>query len=216
MKRIGVIGAGRFGEALAESLSRKGAEVILLDINRDTVQRMAELVSKALQGDGTDMNVLIEAGFRECDASVVAIGSNMEGNILTAVNLKELKAPFVVARATSDTHGKVLERVGADLVIYPYRERAQRLAKSLVDNFILDHLEIADGVSVAELKAPEEFAGKSLMETKIRQIYGITVLAIKRDSKNIISPTGEDIIEKGDILFLFGHDKKLQALSQKV
>ncbi len=219
MKRIGIVGAGRFGEALAENLARQGAEVILLDFNRNTVQRMSTLVSKAVQGDGTNPNILEEAGFKDCDAAVVAIGTNMEGNILTTMNLKELKVPYVVAKAVSDTHGKVLERVGADLVIYPDRERAQRLARSLVAGVAVDYFEITEGVSVVEMKAPSQFIGKTLLETKIRQSHGVTVLAIKREpddgrtAKNIISPTGDDIIEEGDTLVIFGQDKKLEALS---
>ncbi len=218
MKRIGIVGAGRFGTALSESLVRKGAEVILLDSDKDVVQRMSSILTKSIQGDSTDSHVLEESGFQECDAVVVAIGTNMESSILTTMNLKELGVPRIVAKAGSDLHGKVLERVGADQVVYPNRERAQRLARSLLARSPVDYFEIGEGVSVAEVSAPPELIGKTLIESEIRKRFGITVLCIKRAGKNdkltqITSPGGEEVIQSGDILTIFGPDKKLESLS---
>jgi len=217
MKRIAIIGAGRFGSTLAESLVRKGAEVVVLERNPDIVQRMASVVTRAVTGDGTDERVLAEAGVADCDTAVVAIGNNMEGSILATVLLKELEVPRVVAKAVTDTHGKVLERVGADLVVYPDRERAQRLARSLLADSVLDYFEISAGFSVVEMEAPVSFTGKTLIESEIRRKYGITVLAIKRhgdSAQSLIAPSGEDLIQPGDTLILFGPDKKLDALSR--
>jgi len=191
----------------------------VLDHEREIVQRMATLVAKAVQGNGTDLHVLNEAGFKECDTAIVAIGNNMEGSILTAMNLKELGVPDIVAKAVTDMHGKVLERIGVNLVIYPDRERAQRLARSLLAGSPLDYFEISEGVSVVEMTAPSAFAGKNLIETEMRRTHRITVLAIKRPSgangkeKRIISPTADDVIESGDVLVLFGPNKELEALA---
>lgn len=218
MKRIAIIGAGRFGATLAESLVRKGAEVIILERDREIVQRMASLVARAVTGDGTDERVLTEAGVSDCDTAVVAIGNNMEGSILATVLLKERKVPRVVAKAVTDTHGKVLQRVGADLVVYPDRERAQRLARSLLADSVLDYFEISSGFSVVEMEAPSMLTGKTLVEAEVRRKYGITVLAIKREKKEgevVIAPTGDDIVQPGDALILFGPDKKLDDLSRQ-
>jgi len=218
MKRIGVIGGGRFGTALAECLVRRGAEVVLLDRHRAVVQRLSTLLTRVVEGDGTDSQVLEEAGFAECDTVVVAIASNLEGSVLTTMNLKDLKVPRIVAKAGSDLHGKVLERIGADLVVYPDRERAQRLARSLLARSPVDCFEVAEGYSVLETQAPSAIVGKSIQEANVRKSYGVTVLAIRRptdDGKtmHIVSPAGEEIVQEGDILVLFGEDRKLDSLS---
>jgi trk system potassium uptake protein TrkA len=221
MKRIGIIGAGRFGSELAEHLARRGAEVVLLERDRKTVQKMSEILGKVVQGDATDIQALQEAGFQECDAVVVAIGLNMEGSILATMNLKELNVPYIVAKADTDMHGRVLERIGANHVIYPDRERAVRLARSLLAGQEVDFFEIGEGVSVVEMKAPARFTGRTLTDCELRKKYGVTVLAIKHEAtssggaaKCIISPMGEDLIEEGDSLVLFGPDRKLEALAQ--
>lgn len=214
MKRFGVIGAGRFGTALAEHLARYGAEVILLDRDADAVHRMSDTVARAAQGEATDRDVLTEVGLHQCDAVAVAIGDNMEGSILTTLNLKDIGVPYVVAKAVTDLHGKVLERIGADLVVYPDKERAIRLARSLMMGSSLDFFEVSDGVSVVELPAPERYAGKTLAECEIRRALGATVLAIKnpKTKKRIVGPDADDRIEAGDTLVLFGPDRKLASL----
>lgn len=219
MKRIGVIGAGRFGTALVENLAQRGAEVLVLDCKKEIVQRMSTLVEEAVHGDATNMDVLMGTGFQKCDAVVVAIGTNMEASILAVMNLKEIKVSNIIAKAGSDMHGKVLERIGATQVIYPEKERAQRLARGLLARSAVDYFEISDGVSVAEIKAPNQFVGKTLVDANIRKAYGVTILAIKRGEKgkekqiNIISPTGDDVIQEGDTLLLFGPDNKLEDIS---
>ena len=221
MKRIGIVGAGGFGWDLAHFLASSGAEVLLLDRNQDIVQRISATIGTALQGDGTDKSVLSKAGFQNCDAAVVAIGEAMESSILATMNLKEIGVKFVVARAVSDMHGRVLQRVGADQVVYPNKERAQRLARSLRAGSAVDYFSISEGVSVVEMKAPSVFAGKSLAETDMRRKHGVTVLAIKRnvdggdpsDLQTIASPSGDDVVRADDILLLFGSDDSFRALS---
>ena len=219
VKRVGIIGAGRFGAVLAEELSRGGMDVLLVERNRETVQRSAELVGHVVHGDGTDERVLLDCGFETCDAAVVAVADDMEASILAAMNVLALKIPYVVAKAASDMHGKVLERLGVSLVVYPDRERAIRLARSLFFPSYLDYFEIANGVSIVELAAPESWIGRSLVDAKIRTEHNLTVLAIKRapdkkgNVKSIVNPQADDLIEAGDTLILFGNDKKLKALT---
>lgn len=216
MKRIGIVGAGRFGGALATTLCERGAEVILLDRSQDMVKRMAPVVAKAAQGDGTDVQALTAVGFQDCDVAVVAIGNNMEGSILAAMNLQEMEVPYLVAKATTEMHGRVLDRIGVNLVVYPNKELAQRLARSLLARSPLEYFEVSDGVGVAEMEAPPGWVGKTLSEAEVRQQYGITVLAIKRakhgKSRSIITPSANDCIEKGDILVIFGLEKKLVTI----
>ena len=219
MKRIGIIGSGRFGEALIDSLSEKGAEMLLIDLSHERVQFFADLVTKAVQGDATNARTLKEAGFDTCDVVVICIGNNMEGSIMAAVNCKDLGVPTVVAKAVSDLHGKVLKRVGADIVVYPDRDRAQRLARSLLSRSPIDLFEITDGVSVAEVIPPDDLVGRTLIEGNVRQKFGVTVLAIRRAAEDprlprkVIITTGSEKILKDDRLLVFGSDIRIDELA---
>lgn len=222
MKRVGIIGAGRFGASLAQSLVERGVEVLILDRSRDVVDRMAGIVAKAMEGDATEEGTLDAAGFRDCDIAVVAVGSDMESSVLAALILKEMKVACVIAKAAGETHGKVLQKVGADRVVYPDREVAARLARSLVSPSVLDYVEVAEGISVLEIAAPIEFVGKTLGELQIRKTYGVTVLVLRRASQGegkhdaIVSPDADDVIELGDTLVIFGLDEKLRRVEQEL
>ena len=220
MKRIGIIGAGRFGSNLAESLAEHGAEVLLIDSDREIIQEFSEYVSKAVEGDVTNIRTLEDAGFKDCDVVVVAIGTNLEGSIMATVNCKELGVPTVVSKANSDLHGKILKRVGADVVVYPNRDRAQRLAKTLLSKGTIDLLEISDGFSIAEIDVPESLHNKSLAEAEVRKNFGVTVLCVRRLAEDpaqpraVIIPTADEIIQPDDKLLIFGTDKKIDSLAQ--
>ena len=218
MKRIGIIGAGRFGMALAESLANAGAEVILIDRNRPAMQLAGEFAT-ALQGDATQPHVLEEAGFGECDVVVVAIGSNMEASVMATANSKELGVPNVVAKATSELHGKILRRIGADSVIYPDRDSAHRLAMSIANHNVTDFFEVSEGYSIAEVAVPEDLGGKTLAEADLRKRKGVTVLCIRRadadpkQPRKVIIPQPDDVIQPDDRLIVFGETKRLDSLS---
>lgn len=222
MKRVGIVGAGKFGTSLAQSLAERGVEVLILDRNRDVVDRMAGVVAKAMEGDATEEGTLDAAGFRDCDIAVVAVGSDMESSVLTTLILKEMKITCVIAKAASDVHGKVLQKVGADRVVYPDRDVAARLARSLVSPSVLDYVEVAEGISVLEIAAPMEFVGKTLGELQIRKKYGVTVLVLRRAQQDegkqetIVSPDADDTIELGDTIVIFGLDEKLRRLEQEI
>ena len=218
MKRIGIIGAGRFGMALAESLANAGAEVVLIDRNRPAMQMAGEFAT-ALQGDATQPHVLEEAGFGECDVVVVAIGSNMEASVMATANCKELGVPNVVAKATSELHGKILRRIGADSVIYPDRDSAHRLAMSIANHNVIDFFEVSEGYSIAEIATPEDIRGKTLAEADLRKRTGVTVLCIRRPAadakkpRKVIVPQADDVLNADDRLIVFGETRQLDSLS---
>ncbi len=220
MKRIGIIGAGRFGSSLAESLAEHGAEVLLIDQNREVIQELSEFVTRAVEGDVTNQRTLEDAGFQECDVVVVAIGNNLEGSIMATVNCKALGVPTVVAKANSDVHGKILQRVGADMVVYPNRDSSHRLARTLLSKGSVDLFEISDGLSVAEIDVPESLRNKSLAQAEARKHLGVTVLCVRRlaedptQPRTVIIPTADEIIQPDDKLLIFGTDKKIDALAQ--
>lgn len=219
MKRIGIIGAGRFGMSLAESLANAGTEVLLIDRNRPAMQNASEFAA-ALQGDATQQHVLEEAGFAECDVVIVAIGSNMEASIMATANCKELGVPNVVAKATSELHGKILRKIGADSVVYPDRDSAHRLARAIANHSVVDFLEVSEGYSIAEIDVPDGVRGQTLAEADLRKKNGVTVLCIRRadedpkKSRRIVIPQASDTLEPGDRLIVFGETRKLDALSE--
>ena len=218
MKRIGIIGAGRFGMALAESLTNAGTEVLLIDRNRPAMQNASEFAT-ALQGDATQPHVLEEAGFGECDLVVVAIGSNIEASMMATANCKELGVPNVVAKATSELHGKILRRIGADSVVYPDRDSANRLARSIANQSVIDFFEVSEGYSLAEIGVPEAAAGKTLADSDFRNSTGFTVLCVRRADpdpakpRRIVIPTAQEVLQAEDKIIVFGETKKLDGLS---
>ena len=219
MKRVGIIGAGRFGTSLAESLSNAEAEVVILDRQRPAMQQASEFAT-ALQGDATQPHILEEAGFAECDIVVVAIGSNIEASMMATANCKELGIPHVIAKATSELHGKILRRIGADTVIYPDRDSANRLAKTIVNHDIIDLLEVSEGFSIAEVEVPSDFLGKTLAEADFRNRTGLTVLCIRRPSpepskpSKTLIPKADDALKDGDKIIVFGETKAIDSLAK--
>ncbi|MBI2441084.1 MAG: TrkA family potassium uptake protein [Lentisphaerae bacterium] len=222
MRRIGIIGGGRFGASLAQALAERGVEVLLLDRDRNVVDHLAGIVAKAMEGDATEEGTLDAAGFRDCDMAVVAVSSDMDSSVLATLALKEMKIPFVIAKAASDLHGKVLSRVGADRVVYPDKDMAARLARTLVAPSVLDYVEVAEGISVLEIQAPLQYVSKTLSDSKIRKNYGVTVLVLRRapqpdgSQETIVSPNADDVIELGDTMVIFGTDEKLRRLEKEL
>lgn len=218
MKRIGIIGAGRFGLSLAESLTNAGAEVVIIDRNRPAMQDASEFAT-ALQGDATQPHVLEEAGFGECDVVVVAIGSNIESSMMATANCKELGVQRVVSKASSELHGKILRRIGADSVVYPDRDSAYRLARAIANHDVVDFFEVAEGYSIAEIDVPQDVRGKTLAEADLRKKTGLTVLCIRRHSSDsklkltVLIPQPTDRLESNDKLIVFGETKSIDALS---
>ena len=219
MRRVGIIGAGRFGMALAQSLAESGTEVLLLDRNGALVQRALEVVSESIQGDATSARILEEAGFAECDVAVVAIGSNIEASTLALANCKDLGIPLVYAKASSELHGKILLKLGADQVIYPDRESAHRLAHTIMSGGAFDLLEVSEGCSIAAIDVPDSCADKTLAQADLRKKTGVTVLCIRRLDENpkrpraVLIPGPNDQIHADDKLIVFGTRKQIDALS---
>lgn len=220
-KRIGIIGSGRFGEALVQALAAQGAEVVLMDTDRRKIQELSDYVSKAIEGDATNIHALEEAGFGACDTVVVAIGENIEGSVMATVNCKDLGVRTVVAKASTEVHGRVLRRVGADVVIFPNRDRAQRLARSLLTTSQVDLFDVADGLCAAEVPAPEALDGRTLAEADVRRAFGVTVLAVRRlddadpaAPRQLIIPKAETALRSDDRLLVAGTSEQIDAFAQ--
>jgi trk system potassium uptake protein TrkA len=213
MKQFAVIGLGRFGSSLARALSSMGYEVLAIDTNEENVSNITNEITYAVQMDALDENALKSMGIRNFDTVIVAIGQDIQASILVTVMLKEMGVKKVIAKAQTELHGKVLEKVGADLVVFPERDMGERLAHTLIaaDN-IMDLINLSPDYSIIELKTPPRFIGKTLQEIALRKEYGVTVIAIRRGLEVIISPEAKQVIRENDILVAIGRNEKLKRL----
>ncbi|RKO67628.1 MULTISPECIES: potassium channel family protein [Desulfofundulus] len=212
MKQFAVIGLGRFGSSVARTLARMGYDVLAVDTNEERVNAITDEVTYAVCVDAMDEQALKSLGLRNFDVVIVAIGQEVQSSILVTVMLKEMGVPRVVAKAVTELHGKVLQRVGADMVVFPERDMGVRVAHALVSKNILDQINLSPDYSIVELMAPPEFVGKTLQESAMRREYGVTVLAIRRGEEIIISPGARQVINEGDILVALGRNEKLRTL----
>ncbi|MFZ5632491.1 MAG: potassium channel family protein [Bacillota bacterium] len=212
MKQFAVIGLGRFGSSLAMTLARMGYEVLAIDTDEGKVEELAEVVTHAVQANALEEGVLNSLGLRNFDVVVVAIGQDIQSNILVTLMLKEMGVKKVVAKASTGLQGKVLQKIGADIVVFPERDMGERVARWLVSKNIIDQINLSPDFSLIELVAPAKFAGITLQESGLRKKYGITVLAIRRGQDFIFSPGASQEIAEGDILIVIGRNEKLKAL----
>lgn len=213
-KQFAVVGLGRFGTSVARTLYEMGYDVLGIDMSEDIIQDRAELVTHAVACDSTDEAALKAIGIRNFDVVVVAIGDDVKNSILTTLILKEMGVKTIVVKAQDEMHGKVLEKIGADKVVYPERDMGARVAHNLISPNILDYVELAEDYSILEIQAPSKFVGRSLEQIDIRRKYGCNVIAIKHRTHINISPIASDIIHEGDVLVVVGQNEDLDELDE--
>jgi trk system potassium uptake protein TrkA len=211
-KQFAVIGMGRFGLSVANALSGMGFDVLAIDANEQRIQAVSNIVTHAVSADSTDEEALRALGIRNFDVVVVAIGQDIQASILTTLILKDLGGPLIVVKAQNELHGKVLNKIGADKVIYPERDMGLRVAHHLTSPNILDYIELSDEYSIAEMRATSVMVGQNLKELDVRAKFGCNVMAIKRGTKMNISPTADDRLAEGDILIIVGQKNDLTKL----
>lgn len=213
-KSFAVIGLGRFGSAVARYLYQLDYDVMAIDQDEEKIQEHMNYVTHAVQADSTDEEAMKALGIRNFDVVVVAIGEDIQASILTTLILKELGVPMLVVKAQNDQHGKVLDKIGADKVVYPEFDMGRRLAHSLISSNILDHIELAKDYSIIEIRAPQEMVGKTLVQLDFRRRFGCYVMAMKQGKRFNIAPQAEDLIHEGDILVVLGHNQDLKKLEE--
>jgi trk system potassium uptake protein TrkA len=213
-KQFAVIGLGRFGSSVARTLYEMGYDVLGIDLDEELIQDSIDLVTHAVAADSTDENALKSLGIRNFDVVVVAIGNDVKNSIMTTLILKELGVKYIVAKALDEMHGKVLEKIGADKVVYPERDMGSRVAHNLISPNILDYIELAPDYSIVEITVPSRFVGRSLEQIDLRRKYGCSVLAIKRGKNINISPLATDILQTGDVLVVVGKNEDINELDE--
>lgn len=209
----GIIGLGRFGEALATELARSGAELLVMDREEERVREMRELTENALVVNTLDKKTLTETGIQNCDIAVVCIGEHMDTSILTTLNLVSLGIPVVIAKATSLEHGQILEKLGAE-VVYPEHDMAVRLAHRLETSKMLDFVQLSEQVNISKFLIPDKIAGKTVLEVDLRGKFGLNIIAIENSGTVIDTVSPDYEFRKGDILFVAGSNAGLNRLSE--
>jgi trk system potassium uptake protein TrkA len=213
-KQFAVIGLGRFGRSVSSTLSQLGYEVLGIDNDEERVAQATvdNLASHCLNLDSTNSFALREAGVMEFDTVIVAIGNFIEESIITTLNLKEGGVKHVVAKASSEVHGTLLRKVGADLVVFPEAEMGCSLARSLTHRGILDRFELDPDHSIVEVVVPHEFHGKTILDLKLRTHYGVNVLAVSHEDRFEINPEPNQKLQQGTAIIVIGHNKDIARL----
>ena len=212
MKSVLLIGLGRFGRHMAEKLLEEGNEVLGVDICEERVNDAMDMLTNAQIGDATNELFVESLGVRNFDLCVVAVGDNFQNSLETTALLKDYGAPFVLSRANRDVHAKFLLRNGADRIVYPEKEMAQRMAVKYGNDNIFDCIELTDEYSIYEIPVPESWVGKSILEKDVRKKYGISILATKRLETLYPLPGAEHVFAEDENLIILGHFKDVRAV----
>ncbi|MDQ0362781.1 potassium channel family protein [Breznakia pachnodae] len=213
-KQYAVLGLGIFGSTIAKTLSDANCEVIAIDKDIESVQRLADTVTSAVKGDITDIDVLRNAGVGECDIAVVAVGSHLEESIMAVFNVRELGVPFVVAKAKNKRYMEILKKVGAHKVVRPEKEMGVVTAKSLLNDNIIERIAFDNDYSVVEINTPDIWINKTLIDLNLRDQYGINILGIRRPNEKMnVTPSPDYILTKDDHIVLIAESENLEKLN---
>ena len=214
MKTYIVIGLGRFGSQAARRLCELGCEVLAIDRSSDLVQPISNHVTQAVVGDARDKEVLRALGAKDFECAIVAIGNNLADSVLATMNLKELGVPYIVCKASDETHRQVLLKLGADQVVIPEQEHADRLAKNLSSPNVLDYIELSDECGIIDIPAPRSWQGQSLRELNVRAKLGVNIIAIEKNGKINVSPSADYRIAAEDVMVILGETAALEAVQK--
>ncbi len=219
-----VVGLGTFGLTVASELLKRGCQVTAIDKDEKKVELASEFAIDVIIADGRDKKPLEESGVSSADAAIVSIGEDLEASFLVTLHLKELGIKWIVTKASSSSQGEILEKIGADRIIYPEEEMAKKLADQLLNPSIINYLQLNDTVGIMESGTPDPFIGKTPKGLSLRNKYGLNLIAIKRkvQKKNaaelvedlIVVPSSDEKIEEGDTLLVIGDHKFLEKFKK--
>ena len=209
---VAVIGLGRFGGAVAESLVRLGHDVLGIDEDAELVQSWADRLTHVVQADSTNGDTLRRLGVHDFAHAVVGIGGDIEASVLTVLALSELGVQDIWAKALSEKHGRILERTGAHHVVYPETAMGGRVAH-LVTGKMIDFIEFDDGFAIVKTRSPREAEGRTLAECALRSKYGVTVVGVKRAKTDFVPGRPETMVQPGDLLIVSGPTKLVEAFA---
>ena len=203
---------GSFGESVAVELQNLGCEVIAVDNDMERIEEIADSVSYAMRADFGEPEVIRSLGARNLDGVIVAVAENMESSIMATLVSKEIGVPYVMAKAKTDLHATVLRKIGADAVIFPEVDMGKRIAKTLASANFADWLSLSPDYSIVEIKIPEKWVGKSLIELDVRRVHAVNVVAIKTGDDVEVNPDPARKLEEGMIMVLVGANEALEKI----
>jgi len=211
-----IIGLGRFGSSIAKELMTLGHEVLGIDSDEERVDEMSPILTHCVVADSTDEEVLRSLGVRNFHCGVVSIGDDIQSSILTAILLKDLGVKQVVAKAMNELHGRVLEKIGVDRVIYPERDMGIRVAHQLVSPNLLDYIELSKEYTIVELAVPKCLSGMTLHNLNPRARFGCSIVAIHKPQGMIIAPAAQDVLAEKDVMVIIGTNEQIEQFEQSV
>ena len=214
MKSYIVIGLGRFGSELATKLYECGEEVLAVDTDETIVDKIADRVTRAVAADARDVDVLEKLGAENFDRAVVAVGSDLGASALITMNLKTLNVPFIMCKARDDTYREILEKLGADRVIIPEREVADKLALGLTHAGVMEYIELSEEFGIVEMEPAGEWIGRTIRELELRSRYGANVIAIRRGDAIQIPPDINTPVTADQIMVMLGSYEMLEKLKK--
>lgn len=212
-KIYGIIGLGRFGTALAKSLADAEKEILVIDYDEERVREIRNFTENAFVVHRMDRKALEDSGIQNCDVVVVCIGETIDTSILTTLQVIELGVPRVISKASTADQGKVLEKIGAE-VVYPERDMAVRLARMLVSERLMNYFELQGDVNVSELALSEELDGKTVSEADIRRRFGLNIIAVERNHQILTEITPDLVFRKDDTIILIGKQEKIRQFER--
>lgn len=207
-----VIGLGRFGSAVAKSLVAMGHDVLAMDASEELVQSLAGELPHVVQADATDLSTLRQLSVADFAHAVVSIGANLEASVLTVLNLSQMGMRDIWAKANSQQHGRIAERVGAHHVIYPEADMGERVAH-LISGRMIDYIEFDDGFAIAKIQAPPPTHTRTLADSQVREKFGVTVVGVKRANEDFQHANPETRILPGDLLIVSGPTTKVERFA---
>ncbi len=213
-KQFGVIGLGKFGSSVAIHLEKLGYPVLAIDKDMALVEDIKDEVSFAEVVEATDPEALAAAGIKNCDTVVVAIG-DVQSNILVSLVLQELGIKNIIVKVSSKIHGRVVKKIGIEDVVFPEQDMGERIANKIASTNILDYISISKEFDLVEYKAVKKLEGYTLKKLSLRNKFGITVIAVKRDSNVIVSPSADEKILENDTLFLVGKTEDIKRFEKE-
>lgn len=209
----GIVGLGRFGYALARKLAELDADIMVLEKDEETVREIREYIEDAIEIKTLDRNSLLETGIQNCDVAIVCIGDQLDSSILTTLHLVGMGIPKVIARASSEEHGQILKKLGAD-VVYPESDMAVRLANRLEASNILDLTKLNKDVSISKFTVPYEMEDETVMDFDMDKKFGVRIIAIEREGNIDENFSSSHVFEEGDIIYVIGRREKLRKLEE--
>ena len=207
-----VIGLGRFGAEIATKLYACGEEVMAVDLDEQIVDKIADRVTRAVAADARDRDVLEKLGVENFDRAVVAVGSDLAASALITMNLKALGISYIICKAHDDTYREILEKLGADRVIIPEWEAADKLALGLTHAGVMEYIELSEEIGILEIEPMDRWVGKSIRNLDLRSKFGLNVIAMRRGNDITIPPDIDVPLEETFTLVILGSYEALEKL----